>query len=297
MTKLRGLGRGIDSLITPSLITEGESTAEVAINDIIPNKFQPRRVFDEESLVDLSMSIERYGVLQPVVVRRYITGYELVAGERRWRAARLAGLKSIPAVVRDYTDGEMTEIALIENIQRENLNVIEEALAYRQLMDKFGLTQEEVAKKIGRSRSMIANVVRLLNLDSEVQEHVSRGTLSMGQARPLLSLADREKQVAAANKIIEEELSSRDAEELVKRMLEEPKAKNKKIVRDKEVFVGELEERLKLILGTQVKIKPGKLKSKIEIEFYSPDDLERIIEVLMAKQQSANNKYKGNLVV
>ncbi|MBP2651245.1 MAG: spo0J [Firmicutes bacterium] len=140
-------------------------------------------------------------------------------------------------------------------------------------------------------------VVRLLNLDSEVQEHVSRGTLSMGQARPLLSLADREKQVAAANKIIEEELSSRDAEELVKRMLEEPKAKNKKIVRDKEVFVGELEERLKLILGTQVKIKPGKLKSKIEIEFYSPDDLERIIEVLMAKQQSANNKYKGNLVV
>ncbi|MBP2651244.1 MAG: parB-like partition protein [Firmicutes bacterium] len=131
MTKLRGLGRGIDSLITPSLITEGESTAEVAINDIIPNKFQPRRVFDEESLVDLSMSIERYGVLQPVVVRRYITGYELVAGERRWRAARLAGLKSIPAVVRDYTDGEMTEIALIENIQRENLNVIEEALAYR----------------------------------------------------------------------------------------------------------------------------------------------------------------------
>jgi len=297
MIKQRGLGRGIDALIPTVAAAAGEAPFEVPVNAIVPNKFQPRRVFDEEALDELSQSIKQYGVLQAIVVRKTMAGYELVAGERRWRAAQLAGFKAIPAVIREYTDGEMTEIALIENIQREDLNIIEEAFAYRRLMEEFGLTQEEVAKKIGRSRSMIANVIRLLNLEPEVQDHVSRGTLTMGQARPLLGLNDREKQIEAANTIIEEDLSARDAEELVRRLIKSPKKKIVKSSEPKEIYIGEIEERLKMILGTQVKIKPGKLKSRIEIEFYSPDDLERIMDVLITQPQFANNNHRGNLVV
>lgn len=279
MIKQRGLGRGLDALI-PQAVSE-ESSNEIAVDQIKPNKFQPRRVFDEEVLGELSQSIQQYGVLQPVIVRKTLAGYELVAGERRWRASQKAGLKSIPAIIREYTDAEMTEIALIENLQRENLNPIEEGMAYRRLMEEFGLTQEEVARKIGRSRSLIANTIRLLNLPSVVQEYVSRGTLSMGQARPLLSLENEELQREAADMIIAEGLSARDAEELVKKFGLTPKKFEEKVAEQpKEIFVVDAEERLKLLLGTQVKIKPGKLKSKIEIEFYSSDDLDRILEVL-----------------
>jgi ParB family chromosome partitioning protein len=296
MTK-RGLGRGIDALITPVAPSDSDSTTEISVKDIVPNKFQPRRVFDDEALGELSQSIRQYGVLQPIVVRKTMTGFELVAGERRWRAAQMAGLHTIPAVVRDYTDGEMTEIALIENLQRENLNPIEEALAYRQLMEQFGLTQEEVARKIGRSRSMIANVVRMLNLHPQIQDHVSRGTLTMGQARPLLGLEDYELQIEAATTIIEEDLSARDAEELVRRLIKAPKVKKPKKNPQPEIFLAEAEDRLKMALGTQVRIKPGKLKSRIEIEYYSADDLERIIEILSAERQVAVTKHRGPLVV
>jgi len=190
----------------------------------------------------------------------------------------------------------MTEIALIENLQRENLNAIEEAVAYRRLMDDFGLTQEEVSRKIGRSRSHIANFVRLLNLPSIVQDFVSRGTLSMGQARPILALDNTELQVEAAEIIIAEDMSARDAEALVKRLAAAPR-KAEESAPAREIFVVEAEDRLKLVLGTQVKIKPGKLKSKIEIEFYSAEDLDRIIEVLTEPQVQAAAQKRNNLVV
>jgi ParB family chromosome partitioning protein len=293
MTK-RGLGRGLGAFFAPG---DDEPRAEIAVTEIVPNKFQPRRTFDEAALNELAQSIRQHGVIQPILVRRTPTGYELVAGERRWRAAQKAGLTAIPAVVREYTDGEMTEIALIENLQRENLNPVEEAAAYKRLMEEFSLTQEDVARKIGRSRSLIANTVRLLNLAPAVQDHVSRGTLSMGQARPLLALEDHELQMEAAESIIEEELSARDAEELVRRLVNAPRIKKAKKPETREIFLAEAEDRLKLALGTQVKIKPGKMKSKIEIEFYSADDLERLIEVLTAKEYAAATRTRGPLVV
>ena len=296
----RGLGRGLDALFSGGN-KEAEQPIAIYIptGKIVPNKFQPRRVFEEEALTELTSSIAQYGVLQPIVVRKAGERFELVAGERRWRASQRAGVVEVPAIIKDYTDGEMTEIALIENIQRENLNAIEEAMAYRRLMDELSLTQEEVSRKVGRSRSLIANMVRLLNLHPTVQEYVSRGTLSMGQARPLLALETSELQLEAAEIVIEEDLSARDAEELVKRLLETPKQpkQSAKSGEDKGIFVVEAEDRLKLILGTQVKIKPGKLKSKIEIEFYSPEDFDRILEIMSGPQESSEGKYVGTFVV
>lgn len=296
----RGLGRGLDALFSGSQAVEAEPlVTTIPITQIIPNKFQPRRVFDEAALLELVSSISQYGVLQPLVVRKSNKLYELVAGERRWRASQEAGLKEIPVIVKEYTDREMTEIALIENIQREDLNAIEEALAYRRLMDDFHLTQEEVAKRIGRSRSVIANMVRLLNLHPSVQDYVSRGTLSMGQSRPLLGLETLELQLEAAEMIIEDDLSARDAEELVKRLSDKRKevkqyTKNNEV---KNFFVVEAEDRLKMILGTQVRIKPGKLKSKIEIEFSSSEDLDRIIEVLSGDDTPVPSKSRGTFAV
>lgn len=295
----RGLGRGLDALFSPGNHgDEAENVTTVAIMDIVPNKFQPRSFFDEEALSELSQSIRQYGVLQPIVVRRTLKGYELVAGERRWRASQQAGLSVIPAVVREYTDSEMTEIALIENLQREDLNPIEEAVAYKMLMESFGLTQDEVSKKLGRSRSLIANTVRLLNLPSSLQDYVSRGTLSMGQARPLLALDKESLQLEAAEMIVEEDLSARDAEELVKRLAKNPRKKQAKQQDPcEDIFVVEAEDRLKMLLGTQVRIKPGKLKSKIEIEFCTAEELDRILEVLTAQQEVAAAKHRGPLVV
>lgn len=296
----RGLGRGLDALFSPGNSDEDQSLIiSIPIKKISPNKFQPRRVFDEEALQELASSITQYGILQPIVLRKALNGYELVAGERRWRASKIAGMTEIPAIVKEYTDSEMIEIALIENIQRENLNAIEEALAYRRLMDELSLTQEEVGKKVGRSRSLIANTVRLLNLHPTVQEYVSRGTLSMGQARPLLALETSELQIEAAEIIIEEDLSARGAEELVKRYAELPKSvkTTEKVTDDKGIFVVEAEDRLKLILGTQVKIKSGKLKSKIEIEFYSPEDFERIVEILSRPEIDTSPRVHGKFVI
>jgi len=296
----RGLGRGLDALFSGGKNSEEQPVViNIPTAQVSPNKFQPRRVFDQEALTELAQSITQYGILQPIVVRKVLNGYELVAGERRLRATQQAGLQEIPATVKEYTDGEMIEIALIENIQREDLNAIEEALAYRRLMDELSLTQEEVSRKVGRSRSLIANMVRLLNLHPAVQEYVSRGTLSMGQARPLLALETAELQLEAADIIIEEDLSARGAEELVKRLSEVPK-QTKQLIKspeDKGVFVMEAEDRLKLILGTQVKIKPGKLKSKIEIEFYSPEDFERILDLLSGQETVIQSKINKTFVV
>ena len=296
----RGLGRGLDALFSSGGSDEDQSLViSIPIKKISPNKFQPRRVFDEEALQELASSISQHGILQPIVLRKALNGYELVAGERRWRASKIAGMMDIPAIIKEYTDSEMIEIALIENIQRENLNAIEEALAYRRLMDELSLTQEEVGRKVGRSRSLVANMVRLLNLHPTVQEYVSRGTLSMGQARPLLALETSELQLEAAEIIIEEDLSARGAEELVKRYAELPKQvkTTEKVSEDKGIFVVEAEDRLKLILGTQVKIKSGKLKSKIEIEFYSPEDFERIVEIMSGTESQQSPRTPGKFVI
>lgn len=293
----RGLGRGLDSLIRNTAVEENDDNEKVkslGLNEIVANQFQPRKEFDDEALEELMQSIKQYGVLQPVLVRKTLSGYELIAGERRLRASKRAGLKVIPAIVREYSDSEMTEIALIENLQREDLTAIEEAAAYEKLLTTFGLTQEELAQKVGRSRSHIANFIRMLTLPKIIQDYVSRETISMGQARPLITLDNENLQIEAAEYIIAEDLSARASEELVKRLLtnpdflsdqqrsideaEENEAEN--TPEHREVFLAEAEDRLKLMLGTQVKIKQGKKKSRIEIDFYSQDDLDRIIETL-----------------
>lgn len=304
--QMRGLGRGLESLLggttagTEATEGENEKIRLLQINEISANKFQPRAQFDEETLEELMQSIQQYGVLQPVLVRKTLTGYELIAGERRLRASKLANIKTVPAIIREYTDSEMTEIALIENLQREDLTAIEEASAYSKLLTEFGLTQEELAKKVGRSRSHIANFIRLLSLPKIIQDYVSRGTISMGQAKPLIALENEEMQIEAAQYIIAEDLSARESEELVKKMAAEPlclKEKEENEPKPKEIFVVEAEERLKLILGTQVKIKPGKVKSKIEIEFYSAEDLDRIIETLTLQTEAKRAEGTDRLIV
>ena len=290
----RGLGRGLEALI-PTM-SEQEVVKELLITDIVANKYQPRNEFNEEALEELAESINQYGLLQPVIVRKVLNGYELIAGERRWRAAQKNGAKTIPAIVREYSDIETTEIALIENLQRENLNAIEEAGAYQRLVNEFGLTQEELAKKIGRSRSHIANFIRLLNLPEIVQEYVSRGTLTMGQVRPLLTLESEDLQIEAAEYIIAEDLSARDAEKLVKKLMKDPQVLQEELEEEEykeDVFVVEAEDVLKMALGTKVKIKPGKKKSKIEIEFYSAEDLERLLELLTQNPGTASQTVRS----
>jgi len=295
----RGLGRGLDALIPAAGVqsADRENINEIPVRDIVANRFQPRRIFEPEKLAELTESIKQYGVLQPVVVRRMAKGFELVAGERRWRASQLAGLKNIPAVVREYTDSQMTEIALIENLQRQDLNPIEEAVAYRRLMDEFNLTQDIVAHRVGRSRSYIGNMVRLIHLPDTIQDFVSRGTLTMGQTRPLLALEKTDIQIQAARRIIDEDLSARDAEELVRNLVNSPTVRKPSGPAQKEFFMAEAEDRLKMLLGTKVHIKPGKLKSRIEIEFHSVEELDRIIETMSSSACLPTHKVRAAFVV
>jgi len=298
-----GLGKGLGALLKNN--EEGKDRIqEIALVDIKANPFQPRREFDEEALEELMNSVKEYGVLQPVLVRKNLHGYELIAGERRLRAAKLAGLEKVPALVRDYTDAQVTEIALIENLQREDLNAIEEAMAYDRLLTEFGLTQERLAQKVGRSRSHIANFLRLLHLTKRVQDYIVNGSITMGQAKPLLAIENDVLQLETAEYIIAEDLSARAAEELVKKVQKMPtyfaekEAAEDAPGKDREIFVVDAEERLKLLLGTKVKIKPGKMRSKIEIEFYTADDLDRIIETLteQTKQRFVPGKEQTMIV-
>lgn len=297
-----GLGKGLGALLKNREITPAkDQVQEIAANEIRANRYQPRQNFDEAALEDLSESIRQYGILQPLIVRRLPEkGYELIAGERRLRAARKAGLEKVPALVREYNDAEISEIALIENIQRENLNIIEEAEAYAFLMQNFQLTQEMLAKKVGRSRPHIANSLRLLELAEPVQDKLVAGELLMGQARPLLALKDEALQVKAAAHILAEHLSSRQAEELVRRLLDDPayldaeesgpedesaEAQETQEAQQ-DAFYQDAVGRLNEYLGTKVRIRPGKKKSRIEIEFYSEDDLERLLELLEGQKDS-----------
>ncbi len=264
-----------------------ENPTEISVEVIAPNRFQPRREFDEAALEELRESIARHGILQPLSVRAVGDGkYELIAGERRLRAARLAGRATVPVVVRTASDAEMAEMALIENIQREDLNPIEEARAYEQLLTKFRLSQEELARRVARSRSAIANSVRLLRLAEEVQAFIANGVLSMGQTRPLLALESKTLQREAAEYIQEHELSARGAEALVKRLLKDPnvlkKAAQPAKVRTPDIFVREAEERLTRSLGTKVRIQESREqgKGRLEISYFSADDLERLLALL-----------------
>lgn len=293
-----GLGKGLGAFgLTPAKAGTGRNgVQEIKEAEIRANRYQPRTDFDEAALEELCTSVKQYGVLQPLLVRRLPEGgYEVIAGERRLRAARLAGLATVPAIVREYSDTQVSEVALIENVQRENLNAMEEARAYDHLMNDFGMTQEEMAKKIGRSRSHIANFLRLLKLTAQVQAYVANGSLTMGQARPLITIEDPKLQRDAAEYIQSEELSARQAEALVKKLAQNPKhlEREEKTAAPEEkmdVFVRDAVERLTEAFGTQVRIQSGKKKSRIEIEFYGPEDLERIMGMMLARRNQTNQE-------
>ena len=284
----KGLGRGLSALIPENdeksevivkeVVVKEPAEIKVRISQIEPNKEQPRKMFDEDSLIELSDSIKQYGVLQPLLVQKKDEYYEIIAGERRWRAAKLAGIKEIPVVIKDYSDQEIMEIALIENIQREDLNPIEEAQAYQRLIKDYKLKQDEVAEKVSKSRAAITNSLRLLKLDKRVQEMVMEGKLSNGHARTIISIDDKDKQFMIAQKIFDENLSVREVEKLM-RELEKPSKVLKKPEND---FVyRDFEEKMSKLLATHVIIKNrDNNKGKIEINYYSQEELERIYDLL-----------------
>lgn len=275
------LGRGLDALIPQLEVAEQDQVREIPIKDLRPNPYQPRKEFREEALEELKQSILEHGVIQPILVRKSIKGYDIIAGERRFRAAQLAGLTTIPAVERNFTDQQMMEVALIENLQREDLNPLEIAEAYQKIMERFSLTQEELAKKMGKSRSLVANYLRLLNLPNEIKENVSRGTLTMGHAKTLVAIEDSKLQIHLAEETIKKGLSVRKLEEMVQEIqLQKQKEKRPAKKNVKDIYYRTMEEKMRERLGTTVNIKPGKKKGKIEIEYYSNGDLERILEIL-----------------
>ena len=252
------------------------------LNKIEPNREQPRKNFDEDALVELADSIKQFGVIQPLIVQKKDDYYEIIAGERRWRAAKLAGLKEVPVIVKEFTEQEAVEIALIENIQRENLNPIEEALAYKRLLNEFNLKQDEVAERVSKSRTAVTNSMRLLKLDEKIQQMVVDEMISTGHARALLAIEDKEEQLALATRIFDEKLSVREVENLI-RIMKNPKPKKEKPVLVNDFIYKDLEEKMKSVIGTKVSInQKTKNKGKIEIEYYSNEELEHIFDLLMS---------------
>ena len=296
--KKKGLGKGLDSLIpdnksiksvTPDKSAEAKKEAEekagvqmMKINEVAPNRDQPRKNFDEDALLELSDSIKQFGVLQPLLVRKRKDYYEIIAGERRWRAAKIAGVKEVPVIVKEYTDQEILEIGLIENIQRENLNPIEEAIAFKRLLEEFNLKQDEVAERVSKSRTAVTNSMRLLKLSDKVQQMIIDDMISTGHARALLAIDDPELQYTLANKIFDEKLSVRETEKLVKEIKNPKKPKEKKVMENAFIYQ-DLEEKMKGVFGTKVSIaSKGKGKGKIEIEYYSDDELEHLFDMMMS---------------
>lgn len=289
MAPKKGLGKGLDSLIPKVSSAEIETNekggvATLKIDTVEPNKAQPRKYFDKEKLEELASSIKQNGIVEPLLVQKKGDYYEIVAGERRWRAAKLAGLDKVPVIIKELTDQQVFEISLIENIQREQLNPIEEALAYKRLQEEFSLKQEEVAERVSKSRSVIANAMRLLNLDERVQEMVITSELSMGHARAIVGIKDTEKQYDFARRAIEEKLTVRDVEKQIREDAEPkaPKKKSSKVMSEQEtVAFTEAEERLKQILGTKVMIHAKeKGRGSIEIEYYTEEQLDSLLETL-----------------
>ena len=296
--KKKGLGKGLDSLIPDNKSMKSvtsEKTVEskedaaaksgvqvMKINEVEPNRDQPRKNFDEDALLELSDSIKQFGVLQPLLVRKRKDYYEIIAGERRWRAAKLAGVKEVPVIEKEYTDQEILEIGLIENIQRENLNPIEEAIAFKRLLEEFNLKQDEVAERVSKSRTAVTNSMRLLKLSDKVQQMIIDDMISTGHARALLAIDDPELQYTLANKIFDEKLSVRETEKLVKEIKNPKKTKEKKVMENAFIYQ-DLEEKMKGVFGTKVSIaSKGKGKGKIEIEYYSDDELEHLFDMMMS---------------
>lgn len=269
------LGKGLEALLPE----KGEEVIRLEIEKIIPNQHQPRKIFKDEALKELSTSIKEKGVIQPVIVSRVGDGtFRLIAGERRWRAATLAGLKKIPALIKDVSSQDAIEIALIENIQREELNAVETAEAFNRLLKEFNLTQEELSQRVGKDRATIANYLRILKLPDEIKAFINTDSISIGHAKALLTLENRQKQIEAAKEIIKKGLSVREAEALCKRLSQPVKPKKKK---EKLPEVADLEHKLTRSLGTKVKINHKDKRGKIEIEYYSLDELDRLLEILL----------------
>ena len=304
MAVKKGLGKGLDSLIADKVSTKpaaketekkkptSEHAADAVMIDIAkvePNREQPRKKFDEDALLELAESIKQFGVLQPLLVQERDDYYEIIAGERRWRAAKMAGVKKVPVIIKKLTEQEIMEISLIENIQREDLNPIEEALAYKRLLSEFNLKQDEVAERVSKSRTAVTNAMRLLKLNEKVQQMVIDEMLTTGHARALLGIEDQEKQYTVAQKIFDEKLSVRDTEKLVKSLQNEKKKQTDvrtRIDPKLEAIYQNLEEQMKVILGTKVSINhKDSEKGKLEIEYYSQDELDRIIDLLRTIQK------------
>lgn len=299
VARKKGLGKGLDSLIPDNKTVKSDSfqnssnklDGEVKkesgeqmmnINKIEPNRDQPRKKFEEDALMELSDSIKQFGIIQPLVVRKRKDYYEIIAGERRWRAAKMAGLKEVPVIIKEYTEQEIIEIGLIENIQRENLNPIEEAAAYKRLLEEFNLKQDEVAERVSKSRTAVTNSMRLLKLADKVQQMIIDDMISTGHARPLLALDDEKQQCELAVKIFDEKLSVRDVEKLIKEMKNPKQPKIKKEIKN-EFLYNDLANKMKDIMGTKVSISSkGNGKGKIEIEYYSDDELERVFDMIMS---------------
>ena len=305
--KRNGLGKGLDSLIPNKNAANAKSTIKntvksgstakvsevnaddnktgellVKINKIEPNRHQPRKAFEEDSLLELADSIKQFGVLQPLLVQKKKDYYEIIAGERRWRAAKLAGVKEVPVIVKDYTNQEIVEISLIENIQRENLNPIEEAMAFKRLLEEFNLKQDEVAERVSKSRTAVTNSMRLLKLSDKVQQMIVDDMISTGHARALLAIDDKEQQYTLAMKIFDEKLSVRETEKMVK-ALKNTKKQPEKVENEHQFAYDDIAEKMKTIMGTKVKInQKSNGKGKIEIEYYSPEELERIYDLIMS---------------
>ena len=280
--KRPALGRGLSALI-PDSSKSHDSTTEIDLDLLRPNKFQPRLLFDDERLDELARSIRSNGVIQPIIARRQGGVFEIIAGERRWRAAQRAGLLKVPVIVREVPDDKLLEVALIENIQRENLNPIDEAHAYQRLGDEFGLTQEQIAAAVGKDRSSVANYLRLLKLQPEIQQDVARGLLSMGHARAILGLEGEEAQLTAAKAVIARGLSVRETETLVRKLAEGRDSRRTRTAQPADVHTRHAEERLRLALGTRVRIVRRPQGGRIEIDFVSEEELQRIYEYLTGR--------------
>ena len=303
----KGLGKGLGAIFGEDVVKENKEETEkkakakaeakaaeemdekgrilmLKLDLVQPNKEQPRKTFDEEKINELAESIKNYGVLQPLLVQKNDSFYEIIAGERRWRAAKAAGLKEVPAVLKEYSKQEAMEISLIENVQRADLNPIEEALGYKQLIDEFGLTQEEIAVRVAKSRTAITNTMRLLKLDEQIQNMLVQGVITSGHARALLSLEDIQMQLKAAKEILDKKLSVRETERLVKRLQKEASGEKKEEKKKDETLAliyQDLEDRMKSVMGTKVSIhNKDKNKGRIEIEYYSEAELERIVEMI-----------------
>lgn len=312
--KKGGLGKGIDALISPTVkkevdkekviekviekpvekviekIVEKPIELRLKIDEIEPNRLQPRKNFDEDALQELSESIKQFGLIQPIVVKKQENYYEIVAGERRWRAARIAGLKEVPVIIKEYDERESMEIAIVENLQREDLNPIEEAQAYRRLIEEFGLKQDEAAQRVSKSRTAVTNAIRLLKLDERVQQMVIDDMISGGHARTLLSIEDKDEQYTMAMLVFDNKMSVRETEKLVRSYLKKEEEKNtvekKEDFSQMETIYHQLEERMKSVIGSKVAIHSKNYKKgKIEIEYYSNDELERIIDLIESVKQ------------